>query len=120
MAVGKTNATIGNGKLVTAITSRQIRYDDGEVNTTLTCEFDPLVICCYFRDSGNGDYDYQEIYRLSKDDTEWKNIYSDLAYTPSGPRNKISVNGRTITFGPCSASETAYANAYIRAFGLSD
>ena len=33
MAVGKTNATIGNGKLVTAITSRQIRYDDGEVKT---------------------------------------------------------------------------------------
>lgn len=119
MAVGKTNATIGNGKLATAITSRQIRYDDGEVNTTLTCEFDPLVICCYFHDRGNGNYDYQEIYRLSKDDTEWKNIYNDLAYTPSG-RYNISVNGRTITFGPCSASETAYANIYIRAFGFSD
>ena len=118
MAVGKTNATIGNGKLVTAITSRQIRYDDGAVNTTLTCEFDPLVICCFFSDKGNGDYDYHEIYRLSKDNTEWKNIYSDLAYTPTG--TKISVNGRTITFGPCSASETAYANIYIRAFGLSD
>lgn len=118
MAVGKTNATIGNGKLVTAITSRQIRYDDGEVNTTLTCEFDPLVICCFFSDKGNGDYDYHEIYRLSKDNTEWKNIYSDLAYTPTG--TKISVNGRTITFGPCSASETVYANIYIRAFGLSD
>lgn len=120
MAVGKTNATIGNGKLVTAITSRQIRYDDGEVNTTLTCEFDPLVICCSFRDFGNGDYDYEEIYRLSKDNTEWKNIYNDLAYTPSGTRNNISVNGRTITFGPCSASETVYADIYIRAFGLSD
>ena len=118
MAVGKTNATIGNGKLVTAITRRQIRYDDGEVNTTLTCEFDPLVICCFFKDFGNGDYDYQEIYRLSKDDTEWKNIYTDSAYTPTG--TKISVNGRTITFGPCSASETAYANTYIQAFGLSD
>ena len=118
MAVGKTNATIGNGKLVTAITSRQIRYDDGEVNTTLTCEFDPLVICCFFSDKGNGDYDYHEIYRLCKDNTEWKNIYSDLAYTPTG--TKISVNGRTITFGPCSASETVYANIYIRAFGLSD
>ena len=118
MAVGKTNATIGNGKLVTAITSRQIRYDDGAVNTTLTCEFDPLVICCFFSDKGNGDYDYHEIYRLSKDNTEWKNIYSDLAYTPTG--TKISVNGRTITFGPCSASETVYANIYIRAFGLSD
>ena len=118
MAVGKTNATIGNGKLATAITSRQIRYDDGEVNTTLTCEFDPLVICCFFSDKGNGDYDYHEIYRLSKDNTEWKNIYSDLAYTPTG--TKISVNGRTITFGPCSASETVYANIYIRAFGLSD
>ena len=118
MAVGKTNATIGNGKLATAITSRQIRYDDGAVNTTLTCEFDPLVICCFFSDKGNGDYDYHEIYRLSKDNTEWKNIYSDLAYTPTG--TKISVNGRTITFGPCSASETVYANAYIRAFGLSD
>ena len=118
MAVGKTNATIGNGKLVTAITRRQIRYDDGEVNTTLTCEFDPLVICCFFSDKGNGDYDYHEIYRLSKDNTEWKNIYSDLAYTPTG--TKISVNGRTITFGPCSASETVYANIYIRAFGLSD
>lgn len=118
MAVGKTNATIGNGKLATAITSRQIRYDDGEVNTTLTCEFDPLVICCFFSDKGNGDYDYHEIYRLSKDNTEWKNIYSDLAYTPTG--TNISVNGRTITFGPCSASETVYANIYIRAFGLSD
>lgn len=118
MAVGKTNATIGNGKLVTAITSRQIRYDDGEVNTTLTCEFDPLVICCFFSDKGNGDYDYHEIYRLSKDNTEWKNIYSDLAYTSTG--TKISVNGRTITFGPCSASETVYAKIYIRAFGLSD
>lgn len=118
MAVGKTNATIGNGKLATAITSRQIRYDDGEVNTTLTCEFDPLVICCFFSDKGNGDYDYHEIYRLSKDNTEWKNIYSDLAYTSTG--TKISVNGRTITFGPCLASETAYANTYIRAFGLSD
>ena len=118
MAVGKTNATIGNGKLATAITSRQIRYDDGAVNTTLTCEFDPLVICCFFSDKGNGDYDYHEIYRLSKDNTEWKNIYSDLAYTPTG--TKISVNGRTITFGPCSASETVYANIYIRAFGLSD
>ena len=118
MAVGKTNATIGNGKLATAITSRQIRYDDGQVNTTLTCEFDPLVICCFFSDKGNGDYDYHEIYRLSKDNTEWKNIYSDLAYTPTG--TKISVNGRTITFGPCSASETVYANIYIRAFGLSD
>ena len=120
MAVGKTNATIGNGKLVTAITSRQIRYDDGEVNTTLTCEFDPLVICCYFRDIGNGKYEYHEIYRLSKDNTEWKDIYNDLAYTPSVVGIKVSVNGRTITFGPCSASETAYANAYIRAFGLSD
>lgn len=120
MAVGKTNATIGNGKLVTAITSRQIRYDDGEVNTTLTCEFDPLVICCYFFDSGNGDYDYEEIYRLSKDDTEWKNIYTDSAYTPSPVGIKVSVNGRTITFGPCSASETVYARTYIRAFGLSD
>ena len=120
MAVGKTNATIGNGKLVTAITTRQIRYDDGEVNTTLTCEFDPLVICCFFKDRGNGNYNYIEIYRLSKDDTEWKNIYSDSAYTPSGIGKKISVNGRTITFGPCSASETAYADAYIRAFGLSD
>ena len=120
MAIGRTNATIGNGKLVTAITERQIRYDDGEVNTTLTCEFDPLVICCFFIDHGNGDCDYEEIYRLSKDDTEWKNIYSDSAYTPSGIGKKISVNGRTITFGPCSASETAYADAYIRAFGLSD
>ena len=120
MAVGKTNATIGNGKLATAITSRQIRYDDGEVNTTLTCEFDPLVICCFFIDSGNGNFDYQEIYRLSKDNTEWKNIYNDLAYTPSVPGKKISVNGRTITFGTCSASETAYADIYIRAFGLSD
>ena len=120
MAVGKTNATIGNGKLVTAITSRQIRHDDGEVNTTLTCEFDPLVICCFFKNYGNGDYDYQEIYRLSKDDTEWKNIYTDLPYTPSAVGIKVSVNGRTITFGPCSASETAYANAYIQAFGLSD
>lgn len=120
MAVGKTNATIGNGKLVTAITKRQIRYDDGEVNTTLTCEFDPLVICCFFYDSGNGDYNYQEIYRLSKDNTEWKNMYNDSAYTPSPVGIKVSVNGRTITFGPCSASETAYANAYIRAFGLSD
>ena len=118
MAVGKTKATIGKGKLGTAITRRQIRYDDGEVNTTLTCEFDPLVICCFFYNNGNGDYNYQEIYRLSKDDTEWKNMYNDLAYTPTG--TKISVNGRTITFGPCSASETAYANAYIRAFGLSD
>lgn len=120
MAVGKTNATIGNGKLVTAITSRQIRYDDGAVNTTLTCEFDPLVICCFFRDYGNGDYNYQEIYRLNKDDTEWKNIYTDSAYTPSGTRENISVNGRTITYGTCSASETVYANAYIQAFGLSD
>ena len=120
MSVGKTNATIGNGKLVTAITKRQIRYDDGEVNTTLTCEFDPLVICCSFRDSGNGDYDYEEIYRLSKDDTEWKSIYTDSAYTPSPAGIKVSVNGRTITFGPCSASETSYANIYIRAFGLSD
>ena len=120
MAVGKTNATIGNGKLVTAITSRQIRYGGGEVNTTLTCEFDPLVICCFFYDNGNGDYDYQEIYRLSKDDTEWKTMYKDLAYTPPAVGIKVSVNGRTITFGPCSASETAYANAYIRAFGLSD
>ena len=120
MAVGKTNATIGNGKLATAITSRQIRYDDGEVNTTLTCEFDPLVICCYFHDRGNGDYKYKEIYRLSKDNTEWKTIYSDLAYTPSSVGTKVSVNGRTITFGPCSASETVYANIYIRAFGLSD
>lgn len=120
MAVGKTNATIGNGKLVTAITSRQIRYDDGEVNTTLTCEFDPLVICCFFYNSGNGDYDYQQIYRLSKDDTEWKNIYTDSAYTPKPVGINVSVNGRTITFGPCSASETAYADAYIQAFGLSD
>ena len=120
MAIGRTNATIGNGKLVTAITTRQIRYDDGEVNTTLTCEFDPLVICCFFKDRGNGNYNYKEIYRLSKDDTEWKNIYSDSAYTPSGIGKKISVNGRTITFGPCSASETSYADAYIQAFGLSD
>ena len=118
MAVGKTNATIGNGKLVTAITRRQIRYDDGAVNTTLTCEFDPLVICCFFKDYGNGDYDYHEIYRLSKDNTEWKNIYSDLEYTHTG--TKISVNGRTITYGTCSASETAYAYTYIQAFGLSD
>ena len=120
MAVGKTNATIGNGKLVTAITARQIKYDDGEVNTTLTCEFDPLVICCFFKDRGNGNYNYKEIYRLSKDDTEWKNIYTDLAYTPSGTLKNISVNGRTITYGKCSASETVYANVYIRAFGLSD
>ena len=47
-------------------------------------------------------------------------MYNDLAYTPSDVGIKVSVNGRTITFGPCSASETAYANAYIRAFGLSD
>lgn len=120
MAIGRTNAIAGKGKLVTAITSRRIRYDDGEVNTTLTCEFDPLVICCFFYDSGNGEFNYKEIYRLSKDDTEWKNIYSDLAYTPPAVGIKVSVNGRTITFGPCSASETAYADAYIRAFGLSD
>ena len=118
MAVGKTNATIGNGKLVTAITRRQIRYDDGEVNTTLTCEFDPLVICCFFYNNGNGDYNYQEIYRLSKDDTEWKNMYNDLAYTPSDVGIKVSVNGRTITFGQCWALEPAYVNEYIEVFGF--
>ena len=118
MAIGRTNAIAGKGKLATALETRRIDAGDGEVTITLTCDFDPLVVCAYFKDRGSGDTYEDAVYRISADDATFKNLYTDSEYTGIGV--KLSINGRTITYGTFSSSGTAYANAYIRAFGLSE
>lgn len=118
MAIGRTNAIAGKGKLATALETRRIDADDGAVTTTLTCDFDPLVVCAYFIDRGSAAFYRDAVYRISADDATFKNLYTDSEYTDMG--RKLSINGRTITYGTFYSSGTAYANVYIRAFGLSD
>lgn len=111
--IGKVNSAGGPKKLVVAQGSNSAGLGK-EFYTTLTCDFDPLVVVAVGPDVFGPYGRYQTNYRLSKSD----NWQSDKSSHSAGI---LSISGRTITAGPFEEDDTGPTySGKILAFGFVD
>ncbi len=111
--IGKVNSAGGIKKLVMAQASNSAALGK-TFYTTLTCDFDPLVVVAVGPYGWGGTDIYQTNYRLTKNGS-WQ------IDKPAIAASYISISGRTITAGPFTEDDTGPGyDGKILAFGFPD